>query len=217
MGTPRRSVRDWFVDLGLFVFAALFGLFLVTARIEASEIPDREWLFALDQVVGVLGCGALWLRRGRPVGVAVALLTASCVSELVGGAAMIALFTVAVHRPPRVTAALFGLGLVTSAVFMALRPEGNEPVAFSLSFGLAVQCAVVGWGLVVRHRRELVLSLRERAARAETEAELRVEGAQLRAREAIARETPLWAEVRGARIALDIRPLPFTPHRYLKG
>lgn len=36
-------------------------------------------------------------------------------------------------------------------------------------------------------------------------------------REAIAREVPLWAEVRGARIAVDIHPLPFTPHRYHKG
>jgi signal transduction histidine kinase len=198
MGT-RRSVRDRVVDAGVCAFAVLFGLVLAAARVEADELPGRQWLFVLDQLVWLLGCGALWLRRGRPVGVAAALLAASCVSELVGGAAMVALFTVAVHRPPRVTAALFGLGLVSTGVFLAVRPEGNEPLAFSLGFGLAVQCAVVGWGLVVRHRRELVLSLRERAVRAETEAELRAERAQLRARDAIARE---MHDVLGHRLSL---------------
>jgi aminomethyltransferase len=29
--------------------------------------------------------------------------------------------------------------------------------------------------------------------------------------------TRLFAEVRGARIPLEIHPLPFTPHRYRKG
>ena len=36
-------------------------------------------------------------------------------------------------------------------------------------------------------------------------------------REVIAREVPLWADVRGTRIPVDIAPLPFTPHRYRKG
>jgi signal transduction histidine kinase len=195
----RRSVRDWAVDTGLFVFAALFGLVLVSARVVADEVPDRELLFLVDQLVGVFGCCALWLRRRWPVGVATALLTASCVSELVGGAAMVGLFTVAVQRPPRVTMALFGLGLVTSYVFLVLRPEDNEPASVVLVFGFAVQCAVVGWGFVVRHRRELVLSLRERATRAEAEAALRAERAQLQAREAIARE---MHDVLGHRLSL---------------
>ncbi|MGB3416916.1 MAG: glycine cleavage T C-terminal barrel domain-containing protein, partial [Mesorhizobium sp.] len=29
--------------------------------------------------------------------------------------------------------------------------------------------------------------------------------------------TPLFAEVRGAKIPVAIHPLPFTPHRYRKG
>jgi aminomethyltransferase len=36
-------------------------------------------------------------------------------------------------------------------------------------------------------------------------------------RDALAREVPLWADVRGTRIPVDIHPLPFTPHRYRKG
>lgn len=197
----RRSVRDWCVDIGLFVLAALFGLVLVSARVESNTVPDREVLFALDQLVGVLGCCALWLRRRWPVALATVLLTVSAVSELVGGAAMIALFTVAVHRPARVVAPLFVLGLASSVVFMVLRPEADDGVSLLVlvGFGIAVQVAVVGWGMVIRHRRELVLSLRERAVRAEAEAALRAEGAQLRAREDIARE---MHDVLGHRLSL---------------
>ena len=194
----RRSVRDWAVDIGLFTFAALFGLVLVGARVESHVLPDNELLFAVDQLVGVLGCCALWLRRRWPVGIAGALIAVSSVSELVGGAALVALFTVAVHRPPRVTGVLFVFGLATTAVFTWVRPEA-DPTYVAVGFGFAVQCAVVGWGLVVRHRRELVVSLRERAVRAEAEAALRAERAQLQAREAIARE---MHDVLGHRLSL---------------
>lgn len=169
----RRSIRDWFVDIALFVLALLFGLVMVSFRVETNDVPDSELLFAADQLTGVLGCLALWLRRRWPVGVAVVLTLASSVSELVGGAAVVALFTVAVHRSLRTTAALFVLGLASTAVFTTLRPEPDIPLYVVVLFGLAVQGAVVGWGLVVRHRRELVESLRERAVRAETEAALR--------------------------------------------
>jgi signal transduction histidine kinase len=195
----RRNVRDWAVDIGLFLFAALFGLVLVTMRVELDTVPADERLFALDQLVGVLGCCALWLRRRWPVWLAGVLLALTSVSELVGGAALVALFTVAVYRPPRATAALFVLGLAGSAVFMVVRPEPGEPVVLLLLFVTAVQGAVIGWGMVVRHRRELVLSLRDRATRAEEEAALRAERAQLQAREAIARE---MHDVLGHRLSL---------------
>jgi len=192
-------VRDWVVDIGLFVFALLFGLVLMNARVESRLLPDNELLFAVDQLIGVFGCCALWLRRRWPVGVPFALLALSAVSELVGGAAMVALFTVAIRRPPRVTAALFVLGLVTSMVFLMVRPEEDVPLYVTAVLGFAIQGAVVGWGLVIRHRRELVVSLRERAVRAEAEAALRAERAQLQAREAIARE---MHDVLGHRLSL---------------
>jgi signal transduction histidine kinase len=194
-----RSLRDWSVDIALFLLALLFGLVVVAMRVETGSAPRQEWLFALDQLVGVAGCGLLWLRRRWPVGVAAVLMAVGCVSELVGGAAMVALFTVAVHRSLRVTGVLFAAGLVSSTLLLLLRPAPGESLAFSVGFGFAVQCAVVGWGLVVRHRRELVVSLRERAVRAEAEAQLRADRAQLQAREAIARE---MHDVLGHRLSL---------------
>ncbi|HSK36001.1 MAG TPA: histidine kinase, partial [Actinomycetota bacterium] len=59
--------------------------------------------------------------------------------------------------------------------------------------------AVVGWGLFIHFRRQLVESLRDRAVRAETEAQLRAEQAQQRARDEIARE---MHDVLGHRLSL---------------
>lgn len=191
----RRSLRDWCVDVGMFTIAVLFGLLLVGMRAGSDELPRQEWLFGLDQFLWAMGCALLWLRRRWPTGVPVVLVAATALSELAGGAAMIALFTVVVHRPARVVWLLVGGGVVASLVFVLLRPEGNQPLTFSIAFGIVVQGAVVGWAFVVRHRRELLVSLRERATRAETEAQL----SQLRARESIARE---MHDVLGHRLSL---------------
>lgn len=195
----RRSPRDWVVDIVLFLLAAAFGLVMAGARVSASALPDPPWLFDIDQIIGALGCVALWLRRRWPVELALALGALSAFSELIAGAMLVALFTVAVHRPLRTTMVLFVLSLVAGVVFLLLRPEPDVPLYLVMLFGLAVQGAVVGWGLFIRHRRELVLSLRERAVRAEAEAELRAERAQLQAREAIARE---MHDVLGHRLSL---------------
>jgi signal transduction histidine kinase len=57
-----------------------------------------------------------------------------------------------------------------------------------IALGWLLTAAVVGWGMLARSKRQLMLSLRDRARRAETEAALRAEQAQRLAREAIARE-----------------------------
>lgn len=59
---------------------------------------------------------------------------------------------------------------------------------WSTVIGVLLPLLVLSWGMVVRSRRQLVVTLRERARRAEAEAGLRAEQAQRLAREAIARE-----------------------------
>ncbi|RBQ14409.1 sensor histidine kinase [Spongiactinospora rosea] len=203
-GTPaarrRRGLREWAVDLALFLFAVLFGLLEVVLRVEAATVPEHpEWLFALDQLVGVLGCAALWLRRRFPVQLAVALILLSTFSELVAGALLVSMFTVAVHRPPPVTWRIFPLSLGATVIYVVLRPEPDLPAFVTMLFGLAVQGAAVGWGLYVHHRRRLLWSLQDRAERAETEARLRAEQARHHAREEIAREIH---DVLGHRLSL---------------
>ncbi|GLK09053.1 two-component sensor histidine kinase [Streptosporangium carneum] len=199
MPAPRRPLRDRLVDTGLFLLASAFGLLLSAMRLDSAALPEPRWLFDLDQVTGALGCAALWLRRRRPVELALALVAASAFSELVAGAMLVALFTVAVHRSPRTTTAVFALSLPSALVYVVLRPEPDVPPLPLLAFGVVIQGAAVGWGLFVHHRRRLTLSLRERAVRVETEARLRAEQAQHRAREVIAREIH---DVLGHRLSL---------------
>jgi signal transduction histidine kinase len=185
----RRGRRDWIVDTAIFVLAVLFGLFAASQRIGT---PLPPWLFEVDQVVGALGCTALWLRRRWPVQLAVVLVLASTFSELVAGAMLAALFTVAVHRSKRVSFAVFVLSVLTAAVYTVLRPEPELPQALLLLLGVALQSAAFGWGLVIQHQRQLV-------ARASVEVRLRTEQAQLEAREAVARE---MHDVLGHRLSL---------------
>ncbi|SFP30726.1 Signal transduction histidine kinase [Amycolatopsis arida] len=213
--TTRRSrpgLRDWLVDIGLFLLAVLYGVLMSDARLQAGHLPEPAWLFDLDQIVGALGCAALWLRRRWPVGLAVALVVVSTFAELVAGAMLVALFTVAVHRPPRTTLAVYTLSVLAALGYVLIRPEPGESPALLWVLGVAVQGAAVGWGLVIHHRRQLVLSLRDRAARAETEARLRAEQAQHRTREAIARE---MHDVLGHRLSLlsvHAGALEYHPH-----
>jgi signal transduction histidine kinase len=122
------------------------------------------------------------------MGLAVALSAVSMVSNSAGGATLVAIFTLAVHRPFRYVAWVAGASCALIPFFFWIRPDPDSPYIFSVAFTIVLTITVVGWGMFVRSRRQLLLSLRDRARRAETEAGLRAEQAQRLAREAIARE-----------------------------
>jgi signal transduction histidine kinase len=185
-GRPRRTVRDWVVDFGCFVLAVLIACAAGATVGHDPHIP--QGLAAADMGLGGLACLAVWLRRRWPLGLAVAMLPVGLVSDTSGGACMIALFTVAVHRPFKYAAWLGGAQFALIPVFYWLRPDPGMPYLASVAVTALFTAAVVGWGMFVRSKRQLMLSLRDRARRAETEAALRAEQAQRLAREEIARE-----------------------------
>ncbi|MGW4567183.1 sensor histidine kinase, partial [Streptomyces sp. NPDC004561] len=123
-----------------------------------------------------------------PVGLAAAMVVVGTVSATSGWAAMVALFTVAVHRPFRYVAWIGGAELALVPVYYWLRPGTDLPYAVTVLIAMLLTVSVIGWGMFVRSKRMLMLSLRDRAHRAETEARLRAEQAQRLAREDIARE-----------------------------
>ncbi|MFI7412067.1 sensor histidine kinase [Streptomyces sp. NPDC049627] len=185
-GRPRRTARDWVVDFCCFLVAVLVGLLAADALADNPHLPHT--LVVVDQWIGALSLGAVWLRRRWPLGLAVAMTPISMVSDTAGGVALIALFTLAVHRPFRYVAWVGGANLALLPLYFWLRPEPGLPFLGALAFSVPLLGAVVGWGMFVRSKRQLMLSLRDRARRAETEARLRAEQAQRLAREAIARE-----------------------------
>ncbi|MET0134081.1 MAG: histidine kinase [Kibdelosporangium sp.] len=192
----RRSIRDWFVDITMFLLAASLWLLASDARLHGTAgMPQPAWLFDVDQLVGVLASVTVWIRKKWPVQIALVLVALSAFAELSAGWMLIALFTVAVHRPPRTTTAVFALSLVAAVVFVVVRPDPELPGLMAFLLAVTLQGAAVGWGLFIHHRRQLVSSLEDRAARAEAEAQLR---AHL-VREEIARE---MHDVLGHRLSL---------------
>ncbi|MFC9405347.1 sensor histidine kinase [[Kitasatospora] papulosa] len=185
-GRSRRTVRDWAVDITAFLCAAGFGM-LALVTIEADPTTPDGVLVA-DSLVGAAACCGLWARRRWPVGVAVTLTAVSLVEPVAAGAMLVGLFSLAVHRPFRPVAFIGAGALVVTPVQPMLRPDPGSSFLASSVIGALLVLLVLSWGMVVRSRRQLVVSLRERARRAETEAELRAEQAQRLAREAIARE-----------------------------
>ncbi|MFF5969648.1 sensor histidine kinase [Streptomyces collinus] len=183
---PRRTARDWVVDFSAFLLAVVVGVTAVEALADNPHVPDG--LAVVDQVAGALACAAVWLRRRWPLGLAVALTPVSIFSDTSGGAGLIALFTLAVHRPFRYVAWVGGVNVALVPFYYWVRPEADVPYLVAVLFAGLLTVAVVGWGMFVRAKRQLMVSLQDRARRAETEARLRAEQAQRLAREAIARE-----------------------------
>ncbi|MFJ6658347.1 sensor histidine kinase [Streptomyces sp. NPDC091377] len=184
-GRPRRTARDWIVDFSLFLIAALIG------ALDADSMAARDIspaLAGLDQLLGALACGAVWLRRRWPVGLAIALLAVSFLSSTAAGAFLVAIFTVAVHRPFRYVGWIAGISFLQLPLFYWLRPEPDMSYPLIVGFSVLLVLVVIAWGRLARSKRELMLTLRDRARHAETEAQLRADRAQRLARESIARE-----------------------------
>ncbi|WP_037681400.1 histidine kinase [Streptomyces griseus] len=185
-GRPRRTARDWIVDFSCFFLAV--GIALAGAETVHDE-PDLPRAMAVfDQALGALACAAVWLRRRWPVGLAVAMVPVGFLSNSAGGAGLVALFTLAVHRPMRYVAWVGGACLALLPLFFRWRPDPDASYQVVVALTGLLTVATIGWGLFARSKRQLLLSLRDRTRRAETEARLRAEQAQRLAREAIARE-----------------------------
>lgn len=183
---PRRTLRDWIVDITAFLIALGIGVLALDAIKNQAGYTDLD--SAADQVLGVLSCCTLWVRRRWPVGLAAVLVVVSAFAPLSAGAVLVALFSLAVHRPFRPVLVLGAGAVAAGGVQAALRPDPTMSWISSTLFGTVLVLLVIIWGLFVRSRRQLVVVLRERAHRAEAEADLRAEQAQRLAREAIARE-----------------------------
>ena len=203
----KRSTRDWIVDLACFLIAIVFG-FLVFADAMDGMSDDQQFF---DLVGGLIASLALWWRRRWPVGVAlfVAAFNTYSASSAIAGA--IALFTVAVHRRAAVAVALAVLTIAITPIYLSLHPEDDVPAFVTFAIGALASFGVVAWGMFVRSRRQLVLSLRDRAERAEAEQHLRVDQARQHERARIAREMHDVLAHRISLLSLHAGALEFRP------
>jgi signal transduction histidine kinase len=183
----RWRVREPVVDGALFaVSAALVGLYLLVPGDHWTSQPVR----LADLTFGVLACMALWWRRRWPVAVAWVCVPLGVFVFSTGlVAALIALFTVAAHRPPRAALRTGACAVAAAPLFFLVAAQ--EPDALDLvtiPAGIAFVAAALSWGMLTRSRRQLIEVLRERAVRARRAQHLRTEQARRAERTRIARE-----------------------------
>jgi signal transduction histidine kinase len=204
-----RTARDWIVDALAFGVAVFGGLAIFGDTHDKNDYA--EWFIALDLLCGAVACLALWWRRRHPVALAAAMVVAGAVSSAAGAAAAIAFFSVAVHRPFRVVAPLIAAAVATQPIYLAIFPMQDVPYAVALALSVLIIGLVVTWGMFVRSRRQLVVSLRDRAERAEREQQLRVEQARVHERARIAREMHDVLAHRISLLSLHAGALEFRP------
>jgi signal transduction histidine kinase len=163
---PYRVVvpRDRLADALLFVLAVAFTVLTV---IDNAGRQMSAAAVVADATLGALACLGVWWRRRQPVGFAIATAALSVFSIAASGVALIALFTVAVHRRLAVTAAMVAVFGGASLLAPVVRPDLPAPNLSQGALGLIVVAALIGWGLYLRARRQLLLSLQEQARQVE--------------------------------------------------
>jgi signal transduction histidine kinase len=163
---------------------------IVWGTVAARQLQDYPALFWLDIALGLAAYVLVFFRRRWPMTVAVVLALLGTVSGLAAGPATLAAASVATHRRWRQVAVVGVVNLVSAQVFAVVEPTGppEDPYLLVLVVNLTFIASLLGWGMYVGSRRELVWTLRQRADRAEAEQELRVAQARGNERARIARE-----------------------------
>jgi len=174
------------VDAAVLLLAVVLGGLFLSPELHDNPDPWSTRQIAVDVVGGAVACVSLWWRRRWPVGVALLCMLAGIVSSAATPAGLLALSSLAVHRPAR-PAVLISLLWVPSLLAYAVYSPTTGPGAV-VAFVMPLVLAACGWGMFIRARRQLLLSLRERALRAEADQELHEEQARVAERTRIARE-----------------------------
>ena len=211
---PRRAIRARLIDVACIAVSALVVVSDAGAAEDSGTMTGRTLFWFV--VLGGVGCVALWWRRSHPIHVALLLAPILALTDFVGGAVLIAVYTVAANRRWPVAVAVALLQAVAHVPHSFARPDPMMTVPVANGLNVALLAIAVALGTAVRFRREHVASLRHSAARAEAEAGLQVERLRALERERIARE---MHDVLAHRIslvslhagALEIRPGPVQP------
>lgn len=207
----RRILREWIANVLIFVMTALFGLVLLVLAVQAGVQLSKP-LFYTDVVVGGLACLSLFVRRRWPLWVAVATAMASTVSITAAAPALIAIFTVAGVAPATIAFAVAALNAACTLIYYLVLPGLSLSQHWDQVFvAVVAMLAVLAWGRLVRARRQMVYSLRQRAERAEAEQRLLAEQARQAERSRMAREMHDVLAHRVSLIALHAGGLEIRP------
>jgi signal transduction histidine kinase len=181
---PRR--RDLFADAAVVALALALGALVLISDVHKDVTPVPTSHEVIDVVCGLLACASLWWRRRWPFAVALACVLLGAFSSSATFAGVFALFSLAVYRPVRPALLVAALWFPSGLVYAAY--SGRTDAVSVVLLSLALVVAATTSGMYVRARRQLLLTLRERALRAEADQRLYADRARMAERTRIARE-----------------------------
>jgi len=160
-----RGRRDRIVDATMYLVA--FAISAATLADTWEEHP--QWLRVVAIVIGIATLISLRWRRTHPSAVGIGVGAVALVILTASGAVLAATFNAAIRARGRDLAIIAGLTLAWSFVNPLLYPPRGS---YWVDVGASLLCTavVLGWGLFVRARRDLVRSLHEQADQAGDEA-----------------------------------------------
>jgi len=160
-----RGRRDRVVDATIYLVA--FAISAFTLADAWQMLPP--WLRVVSVVVGIATLVSLHWRRAHPAAVGIGVGAVSLVILPASGANLAAVFNAAIRARGRDLAVIVGLLIAWAFASPLLYPRAGS---YWVNAGtcLLLTGVVLGWGLFVRARRELVRSLRAQGDRAAEEA-----------------------------------------------
>ncbi|MEU8661607.1 sensor histidine kinase [Actinoplanes philippinensis] len=213
----RRSTRDWVVDSLCFLFGIGCTVWITVELLDPGSSttqawgPVPTWLVIADASASVIGALGLWWRRRFLALLAVYLVLLTTFSLASAVTVLIGVFTVGVHRRFAVLAGYVAAILAANVVFPLLRPDSGIGYVEAFVWGASTTVMVALWGMLVRGRRQLIVTWRDRAERAEAEQRLRVAQARVLERTRIAREMHDVLAHRISLLSLHAGALEFRP------
>ena len=192
------------------LFWRLIGV-LVIGSVGLASVPDHwhgAWL-AVDIALAVVALVLARWRRRWPLAIALTTGVLSAMSGLAAGPAVLAAVSLATRRVYWQVALLALATVAGGQFFTTMQPDDGDPWWVDLLINLVVTAGVLGWGLYIGSRRELIWTLQQRAERAEAEQELRMSQARGNERARIAREMHDVLAHRISQISLQAGALGF--------
>jgi signal transduction histidine kinase len=167
---------------------------LVFGLVIWSQAVEKEWtghrsIFWFEIILGLVAFVLVVFRRRAPVLVAAITACLSAFSGIASGPATLSAVSMATLRRPLPIIGIGVLNFACAMTYTLYAPfELQGPIWVSVVINLVVNTAMMGWGMFIGSRRELIWTLHQRASRAEAEQELRVAQGRGQERERIARE-----------------------------
>jgi len=161
---------------------------LVWLTVAEYQESAPGWVPLLDLILTVVAFAVVHQRRRHPLGIAIGLCVISSFSAGAAGPATLASVSVATRRHVPQVVLVGIINVVTAQAFAAWMHVEETTYLIDLGLNVAFISGMMGWGMYVGSRRELLHSLTLRAEQAEAEQELRAAKAQGDERARIARE-----------------------------